>query len=258
MSVDTWGTLPKAQDDPTTIDDAIAAAILAHDNASSSHLSSGASLQNHRQNEVLDHPLASVVADKLTQSEFFFETNFPNLGAFAHQGTLTYEFPGFYMEPSGTGSTHWGVLTLLPSDTDFNLDLSKDALLQIVGVFGTYGGGKIVVEFGWSYVGLTEDGFGLEIINSVAKFYAAKEDGSSKLYLAWPSYNDDTPYVIRIQYVASEQKAYFYINGELLGTLSAPDPTASDPLSVMIAVSKDSGGTPYMRFNSVAFALPSI
>lgn len=66
MSTETWGNLPKALDDATTIDQAIAAAIAAHEADSEAHLGAGESLETHRANEVLDHPSDSVVADKFS------------------------------------------------------------------------------------------------------------------------------------------------------------------------------------------------
>ena len=61
-----WGLLPKAQDDGTTIDEAIAAAIVAHEEDPDAHMGTGESIDVHRANTVIDHPQASVVPDKLT------------------------------------------------------------------------------------------------------------------------------------------------------------------------------------------------
>lgn len=67
MSTDIWGALPKAQDDSTTIDQAIATAILNHDNDSDAHLENGQSLQSHRASEIIDHEAESIVNDKIAQ-----------------------------------------------------------------------------------------------------------------------------------------------------------------------------------------------
>jgi len=230
--IPTWGTLAKAQDDPTTIDEAIAAAILAHDNASSSHLSSGASLANHKSNDVLDHPLGSVLADKKTQTEYFFQTQFENLAAFATHGSPSPTFPGFRLIPTSTAFANRKEVGIDPSSTNLILDFSKDFLFQFSLIADTYSGGSFLAQIGFSLGSQTENGVGLEIINGVAKFYVAKEDGSSKSYLAWPSYTDLNEYVVRAQYVASEGKVHFYINGEELGALVYPDTSASDPLGV--------------------------
>lgn len=60
-----WGSLQRALNDPTTIDEAIAAGIAAHNNAAESHLGDEQSLESHRENPIVDHPAESVVNDKI-------------------------------------------------------------------------------------------------------------------------------------------------------------------------------------------------
>lgn len=60
-----WGALQRALNDPTTIDEAIAASVAAHNNEAESHLGTEQSLEMHRENPVVDHPAESVVNDKL-------------------------------------------------------------------------------------------------------------------------------------------------------------------------------------------------
>jgi len=64
MSTEVWGNLPKSQDDPELIEGAINRLISAHEADPDAHLGPGESLETHRQNEVLDHPAQSVLADK--------------------------------------------------------------------------------------------------------------------------------------------------------------------------------------------------
>lgn len=228
--VTVWGLLPKAQDDPTTIDEAIAAAIAAHDADSESHMASGASLENHRVNDVVDHPVGSVLADKATMSEIDIYTQFDNLSLFTLHGSPTAVFPGFQITGTSTGFSNRQSVSIDGEDSGFVLDFSKDWMLQFSAYIDTYQHGSFRAEISNQANSSTERGVGLEIIDSVAKFYVAKLDGSSKSYLSWPSYTDALQYVIRMQYVQSEGKVYFYINGELLGTLTYPDTSASDVL----------------------------
>lgn len=60
-----WGELPRATDDNQKIDEAIDAAITAHNEDSEAHLGDDEALEVHRQNTVIDHPAESVVNDKL-------------------------------------------------------------------------------------------------------------------------------------------------------------------------------------------------
>lgn len=69
-----WGELQKANDDPQTILEAVAAAITAHEADPTAHLGDGESLSVHKHDPVIDHPAESVVADKIpyqTYNEFF-------------------------------------------------------------------------------------------------------------------------------------------------------------------------------------------
>lgn len=61
-----WGELPKSQSDNTTIDQAIAAAIAAHEADPDAHYAAGAAIDIHRTSDVIDHPALSVVPDKIT------------------------------------------------------------------------------------------------------------------------------------------------------------------------------------------------
>lgn len=61
----TWEQLPKTVIDPTTIEEAIDSAIDAHEADAEAHMGTGEALENHRENEVIDHPATSVPNDKL-------------------------------------------------------------------------------------------------------------------------------------------------------------------------------------------------
>lgn len=60
-----WGDLDRAVNDSTKIDDAIAAAVTAHNADAEAHLGDGQSLESHRAAEIIDHLAESVVNDKL-------------------------------------------------------------------------------------------------------------------------------------------------------------------------------------------------
>src|SRR5665648_264201 len=62
-----WGLLPKAQDDATTIDDEINAAVAAHNDDPTAHMAAGQSIDVHRVNTIIDHPAGSVVGDKIAR-----------------------------------------------------------------------------------------------------------------------------------------------------------------------------------------------
>lgn len=63
-----WENLPKNPLEPQRISEAIDAAVEAHSADPEAHLAEGASVEMHRQNEIIDHPAESVVNDKLFSS----------------------------------------------------------------------------------------------------------------------------------------------------------------------------------------------
>lgn len=65
MAAINWGMLAKSQIDNETIEQAIARLILAHNENEEAHLGAGQSLQSHKASEIIDHIVASIVADKI-------------------------------------------------------------------------------------------------------------------------------------------------------------------------------------------------
>jgi hypothetical protein len=64
MSIETWGLMPKSQESAQTIEERVAEMIAEHEADPEAHTGENESLAAHRQNEVLDHPQQSIVADK--------------------------------------------------------------------------------------------------------------------------------------------------------------------------------------------------
>ena len=69
----TWGWLSKSQLDPTTVDQAIALAIAAHESDPTAHLGAGESIEMHRNSEVIDHLAYSIVTDKVKDGQLLLE-----------------------------------------------------------------------------------------------------------------------------------------------------------------------------------------
>lgn len=60
-----WGSAPRATNDPTLVDEAIAEAIASHKDDPDAHLGPDGSLESHRAAEIIDHRAESVVNDKI-------------------------------------------------------------------------------------------------------------------------------------------------------------------------------------------------
>ena len=78
-----WGLLAKNQDDPQTIDEAIAEAIANHEADASAHVDEGESLQSHKAAEIIDHVAGSIVGDKLSDSTFIIKDSFSSVDSWS-------------------------------------------------------------------------------------------------------------------------------------------------------------------------------
>lgn len=72
MGLFTWSALPKDQDNAQLISEAISEAITNHEADPNAHLGAGESLEQHKSNEIIDHPAFSIVPDK--RSKKFFKS----------------------------------------------------------------------------------------------------------------------------------------------------------------------------------------
>lgn len=89
MALPVWGNLEKSQIDNEKIEEAIARLIQVHDDDANAHLDAGQSLNSHKASEIIDHLVASIIADKIGDMEvtdhkmkfdkFIIKTNFESM-----------------------------------------------------------------------------------------------------------------------------------------------------------------------------------
>ena len=94
MTLPLWGLLQKSQEDSSTIDDAIAAAIVEHEADPTAHLGEGESLEAHKSEGIIDHPPLSVVTDKIPDQSV---------------PPVKFDISGFYYAPSFDSLDSWTV-----------------------------------------------------------------------------------------------------------------------------------------------------
>src|SRR5690606_2818247 len=97
MAEPLWGQLQKAQDNPQTIEEAIEAAILAHEADPTAHLGEGESLSQHKHETVIDHPAGSLVPDKFSFTEDYYQPLFESLDSFVIVGSLVSPLPNGFV-----------------------------------------------------------------------------------------------------------------------------------------------------------------
>lgn len=258
MSVETWGLLPKAQDDPTTIVEAISAAIAAHNTDPDAHMASGASLDLHRVNDVLDHPVGAVLADKWTHSEAEFTTAFESLGGFPTTGSVTTLFPGVQILSTGSGTGHASSLIVDLENGNLIFFPGGDFLYQIIFSADTYSGGHARFNFGYGVTPNSKAGVGFSIDSDDAEFYTAEEDGTVIDTLSWPDFGDiSNTYIVRIQHNSGDSFVSVYINGELLGTMDFTlTDSDSDIGGIQFYTSKGSTNDALINLKSLFFQVP--
>ena len=110
MSEVTWGLLAKSLEDPETIEEAIDRIVAAHNDDESAHLEAGQSLQSHKASEIIDHAVASIVADKISGTEGLIFHSFESLDNYQKSGAGIYNSIGFH--PGGCDIIHeYGLIT---------------------------------------------------------------------------------------------------------------------------------------------------
>src|SRR3972149_7189350 len=98
-----WGSMQKAQDDAETSEQAIARLVGVHNDATDAHLGSTRSLEAHKAEDVIDHPVASVVPDKFDTDFFDVTFDFRSLTGLSQTGNIeNIYWPGMTLQAGGS------------------------------------------------------------------------------------------------------------------------------------------------------------
>ena len=221
MSTEVWGVMPKSQDDPESVEDAINRLISDHEADPEAHLGAGESLETHRQDDILDHPPGSILPDKVganvgidgrgALNQYTLEVDVGTTGTFgdlrwsaslaaqvAYEAHLNVYFSTVYLEYD-----------------DF-LDMSF--YLNIGGVHIAEGNFSLTLD---SDLG---DNEGFRIRKDATTIYLDALDGTGtpidSVVLSSGSFGSRR---MRFVYDIVEQKAYAYMNGVLMMTVVGAD-----------------------------------
>lgn len=239
MAEPTWDALAKNQTDPQLITEYITAAIAAHEADPEAHLGPGESLEQHKTNDVIDHPAFSIVNDKLeprgvTPDKFSFtkdyiDVNFESLDSWSQSGagTLFQNLGGVGLQ---TTTSNNNIKQLYALGDPFAIDFAtKNPVFECVA--------NLVVNTNATiYLGIGEpvsdagDFLGFKIVNGVVKgviMKAGVETLTAALTLSpFNAYHD-----FRVEYTSGVQ-ADFYLDNVLVATLSTGLITSSETLSI--------------------------
>lgn len=205
-----WGTLEKAQDDSSLIEDAIASAITAHEEDPTAHLGDGESLQSHKSEDVIDHPKASIVADKTGASDITFNFSFESDTGFPNSLQLITEFAGspyLYLEYGYTPNGY----------VEFTQNLITDIYNENKTMILTFGARceasdtHLTGYFGYNNLRFS-------VIAGVLKARFYRSTAYSEVDLS--SIDITEFHFYKIIYLPTDDNAYFYVDGVLVATIS--------------------------------------
>lgn len=209
-----WGDKPKSQIDPTTIDEQIASDIQDHLDDPDAHLEESQSLQSHKASEIIDHIVGSVVADKLSFTEFYGSTIFESLDGWHASGDVSNaDFPGIYAYVQ-YGTTNESACYTQPQVPSNFFDDRFDMLFQTMQKF------SLSNSHFYAWLGYVQsddesaDGFGFQVRDGVLFAHVSFNGVDHNLEIE--SISLDVDNVFRAQYNAADRTVDFYINGSLV------------------------------------------
>lgn len=239
MADPVWGLLPKAQDDPETIEEAIVRLITAHESDAGAHTGAGESLETHKAQDIIDHKAGSVLSDKTTMSEFFIEDNLKNLDGWNTSGSVSIiAWPGCELSVQDP-SNPTAKIFMQSSVPSAWFDTEEDMMFQSLGKIDLSGNDyNAWIGIGIDSIAPTE-GFGFIFEDGVTK---AVFVGLSSSVFSDPITNDETvDHIYRGQYDALTRTAYFYIDGVLVATLNIPAGNYNYDIGIEIGIEVSNG-----------------
>lgn len=197
---DTWGMMPKSQEDSETIEQAIARMIDDHNDDDTAHSATGQAIDVHRNSEIIDHLALSVVKDKLEKpldGGMSYHEDGRGAGAWSIYATdpYTYVTPELY--------------NIAFSVDDLNAGTRADAYINFWGFYHDFSTDTFTLEF-------------------VADFGACNElDG----WVSW-GYGKNTTYQhsAGFYYKASNGNLYAYNQENLTATETLVETGAADAM----------------------------
>lgn len=218
MAEPVWGLLSKAQDNPQTIDEAIAAAIVAHEADPEAHLGDGEALETHRANETIDHPAGSVLTDKSTKTEFVFNESFAvvdHLGVVGEVNLDTYPQLTIYVEH---GAVEYSSIFMPVEVVEDWISFGHDWMIQMALRVSNLTSN---LKYWWG-----EDfnnkisAFGIGFIVESGQLKATERTDGTRQSVNIDDVDVEAGHIYRVQFSLADEKLYYYIDGVLVAELT--------------------------------------
>ena len=223
MADPVWGLLSKAQDDPQTITEAIAAAIAAHEADPTAHLGTGESLEQHRINEVIDHPQASVLMDKYSSKEGYFANDFQTISSWSTSGVVSNaNWPGVALEVEN-GVTETSYIRTTPLTPDGFLRVGKDAIFE-TGMYLDEVGTVSEFAVGFGATSDTPDA-GMGFVQNSSGLRGYVKVGTTIEWTTDLGVDMHDMHTLRAFYSAGDGEVFFYVDGVQVYNVAIPSGT---------------------------------
>jgi len=229
MPLPTWGNLEKSQEDKEKIEEAIQRLINEHNNDPNAHLGEGQSLYNHKVSEIIDHVVASIIADKIRDGEIDLKkltakqnilwTVFESLDGWNASSGIDVSIFGLAMQTGNVANTEKYLYAEPYGDGDA-MDPSKSPFFQTSIRLSDNSNQTIYIISGSLNFDEDDHAFGFKIENGTLYAIVIKEvSGSRTEYKTEISGVTLTNWnVYRAFYDYPNNKIYFYVNGVLKHT----------------------------------------
>ncbi|MES2382885.1 MAG: hypothetical protein V4538_17690 [Bacteroidota bacterium] len=232
MADPTWGMLPKSQVDPQLIEERIAQMISEHESDPEAHLGVGESLEQHKTNEIIDHPAQSIVADKFSSSaSFVFIPVLPyQVGRIDNcDGSEATPYLIIEQQSPFSGDGTYQFSDFNPYDSGYaDGESVVDFILMSGGSSGSWEG---LFTFGWGRIE-TKEGF-----------YRIGYFSGTWQYTSWTAINLDYGKRFRFHYDANAGTIQVFVSGvEVLNTSYSID-IEDDETSIYSQINRGSSST---------------
>ncbi len=218
MSLENWGGMSKSQDNSQSIDQAIVFAIAEHEADPESHMGDGESIENHRINEVIDHPQSSVPADKITTAQFIITTVFETVGGWSISANSTWHQFGSLGLGTTTTLNNQAYAYLEETGSIYVRDFDKNLMFQTTFNDNGQNSGDIDIILAVVDDIATVLGMGFRVINGVVS--GLFNDGETLHTVQLGNLSAGVNQTVRAFINQSSGNVEFWLNGILLGTIA--------------------------------------
>lgn len=240
-----WGMLEKSQTDSQKIDDAISTAIANHEADESAHLGENESLQSHKAEAIIDHVAGSILADKLSMTEYQARTIFEALDKWNTTGNVQNDvWPGVMLWSDYSPANPAECSTkdsIIPDYITWTKNLLFQALIRIDETINK----KVFFGHGDRSGDNVTDGFGFKVVNGTLYGYLAADGTFDTVELTGVTLTNTHCY--RAQWDASLKTCYYIVDGVQKGSLTVTSTSGTGDGHVLLRIEATASGECYLN-----------